>query len=320
MKLAQPRTRSFKYDNLKALLIFLVVFGHFLTPISTTDFWAKIFYMLIFVFHMPAFLYIVGKFAKPNIKKIIIFLILYLVFQVIYTPFLQRFDDPSLTWSITTPQWGLWYLITLITYYALSFVLPSTLSNKEKNIWIMVSFIIAIIAGFIPYIGEPFSLSRSLVFLPFFLMGRWSDNNEDDKNKRNKSLLYGMSGTLLALIYMFGSEGNRGALYQKADYITVNSTWYWRALALIIAVLLIKFLLNSIPNKQIPIITYIGQNTLIIFLFHGFFVKLFHYYVQDFTLLTALLLSIITITVITGIHFLFKKAMRLFIRSSTNDM
>lgn len=319
MKTTQLKLRNYKYDNLKALLIFLVVFGHFLTPISKTDFIAKIIYMTIYIFHMPAFIYITGKFAKPDIKKILKFLLLYIIFQIIYIPFLQYFDDPTITWSFITPQWILWYLVSLIVYYCLLYVIPTTVADKQKKLCITAAFVLAILVGFIPFIEQPFSLSRTLVFLPFFLMGKWDNNQSDKPAIKGKTILCGFLAGLLTCVYMIGSFGNRELLYQRCAYINAGSTWYFRLLVLMAAVLFIKILLNVMSNKRIPIITFIGQNTLAIFLCHGFIVKLYHYYVPSFTVLEALLMSIITTIFITGITYLFKRIIQPK-RSNHHDM
>ena len=268
---------------------------------------------------MPMFIYIAGKFSKPNPKKIRSFLFLYFVFQMVYTPFLQHFDDPTIMWSIITPQWILWYLITLTTYYLLSYILPLSLSDKQKKLGIIFTFAFAILVGFVPFVGEPFSLSRTIVFLPFFLIGKWENNSESNKLTKSKIIIYILLASVLTLIYLFGSGGNRELLFQRYDYMNANSTWYFRLLVMITAVLFIKILVKITPNKRIPIITNIGQNTLVIFLCHGFIVKLYHYYVPNFTLLEAMLVSIITIAIISTIHYLLKTSINTK-RSNPYDM
>ena len=173
--------RSSKYDNLKAVLIFLVVFGHLLA--ITSGIAASLLNMVIYIFHMPAFVYVTGKFAKPKKKKIIFFLLLYVVFQMLYTPFLQRFYDPTIKFSLITPQWILWYLMATITYLLASYIIPSSPSLKQKKIGIFISFLISILVGFLPFVGLEFSLSRTLVFFPFFLMGKWEGKGELEKGE-----------------------------------------------------------------------------------------------------------------------------------------
>ena len=58
--------RIYKFDNLKAILIFLVVFGHFLELVEGH----KLLYLTIYSFHMPLFLFLSGYFARFDRKKI----------------------------------------------------------------------------------------------------------------------------------------------------------------------------------------------------------------------------------------------------------
>lgn len=52
-------SRIFTLDNAKALLIFLVVFGHFCGLYVESKIF-DYFYLFIYAFHMPAFLFISG--------------------------------------------------------------------------------------------------------------------------------------------------------------------------------------------------------------------------------------------------------------------
>ena len=49
--------REYRYDNLKAFLIFCVVLGHVLKRFGMSE-GADALYLLIFSFHMPAFLFV----------------------------------------------------------------------------------------------------------------------------------------------------------------------------------------------------------------------------------------------------------------------
>ena len=55
------KTRDAKIDNLKGILIFLVVFGHLLELVITKGH-AKYIYELIYSFHMPFFIFLSGYF------------------------------------------------------------------------------------------------------------------------------------------------------------------------------------------------------------------------------------------------------------------
>jgi len=62
------KERDYFFDNLKAVLIFLVVLGHFLLPIHGESVLVVV-KRLIYVFHMPLFVFVSGYFAKKIYKN-----------------------------------------------------------------------------------------------------------------------------------------------------------------------------------------------------------------------------------------------------------
>ncbi|WP_368917457.1 acyltransferase family protein, partial [Staphylococcus haemolyticus] len=56
--------RDYFFDNARAILIFLVVFGHMIQPYTSESKYLSALYLLIYSFHMPSFLFISGYFAK----------------------------------------------------------------------------------------------------------------------------------------------------------------------------------------------------------------------------------------------------------------
>ena len=70
MSASQPKQRSAFYDNLKFILIALVLIGHFTGPLLDYDYVLKVFWRWIYMFHMPAFLFVGGMFAKKTTFQI----------------------------------------------------------------------------------------------------------------------------------------------------------------------------------------------------------------------------------------------------------
>ncbi|WP_052356695.1 acyltransferase family protein [[Clostridium] dakarense] len=60
--------KNYFVDNLKVLLIFLVVFGHLIERYINTNDTLMGMYMFIYTFHMPLFIFISG-FLSKNIHK-----------------------------------------------------------------------------------------------------------------------------------------------------------------------------------------------------------------------------------------------------------
>ena len=83
--MGMEQTRYNRFDNIRFILIICVVFGHFLEMIPGAM--SLYLYRIIYSFHMPAFIFISGYFAKYNREKILFtFLYTYLLFLPIYIP------------------------------------------------------------------------------------------------------------------------------------------------------------------------------------------------------------------------------------------
>ena len=78
--------RDARFDNLKGILIFLVVFGHLLELVGGPA--AAWLYRLIYSFHMPAFVFCSGWFAQFDAARFFRRLLYpYLLYQTLYLLF-----------------------------------------------------------------------------------------------------------------------------------------------------------------------------------------------------------------------------------------
>ena len=62
------KNNNYFIDNLKVILIFLVVFGHLIERYIDTNLTLRGLYMFIYTFHMPLFIFVSG-FLPKNIYK-----------------------------------------------------------------------------------------------------------------------------------------------------------------------------------------------------------------------------------------------------------
>lgn len=56
--------RTVYFDNAKAILIYFVVLGHLLSGYLLENEYVDTFYLVIYLFHMPAFILIAGHFLE----------------------------------------------------------------------------------------------------------------------------------------------------------------------------------------------------------------------------------------------------------------
>ena len=86
-----------------------------------------------------------------------------------------------------------------------------------------------------------------------------------------------LGALLCALIYVITEnvdEIKYAWLYGSVSYDTGNYSWRFRLLSIGAALLWLVFFLVSIPARKIPFLSYIGANTMPVYLLHGFFIKL----------------------------------------------
>jgi len=159
-------------DHARFVLIALVVIGHLMEQLADSGPFAAALYRWIYLFHMPAFVLVSGAVSKADLTRRRSFalatcvLLPYVVFQTLY-PAWDAWLSGSGDWSqgYLTPYWLLWYLLSLACWRVL---LPLFARLKFA---LALAVIIALAAGMAPWIGYPFSLSRTLVFFPLFLLG-----------------------------------------------------------------------------------------------------------------------------------------------------
>lgn len=292
------RQRDYKMDNLRFLLIFLVLMGHFMELFKgelTSDF-----YKIIYSFHMPAFLFLTGFFARFDRRKIVFHLIYpYILFQILYRIFdaLIYKEKGTFTIEFGTPYWLLWYLLVTIFCYLLLPLFDS--KNKNSRIaFVIASFLLAILTGYDTSLGYYGSLSRFFSFLPFFLIGYYAAHMEKKKKYPVWITLLLEIFLILACCYVINTpEITKNVLYGSYSYEKAKYNPIIKTSLILIGFAWIAFLLLIIPNKKIPFVSVLGQHTISVFLLHGFFIRLakkhnIFCYTEAENLLFAVILSV----------------------------
>lgn len=252
--------RSAYLDNLKFVLMFLVVLGHCLEKSGVEN--ALLF--LIYVFHMPAFVFLAGVTSKADgiFRQIRPVLLIYAVFQVAYSAALIIGWRAS--WGlIVTPYWVLWFLLALVWW---KLALPIT---RRSGLWIPLSVVLAIVAGYSPLINRTLTFSRALMWWPFFLAGFLD-------GKRILSMLErtNIRGRVTAAAVVVGSyvacmrlNVSHTLLYESYPYVASGIGPVFRLQHLIAAALLTTAVCILIPRSKCWMTRY-GQCTLALLVLH----------------------------------------------------
>ena len=297
------KSRDGTYCNLKLFLVFCVICGHVIEP-WINEFavleWA---YRFFYAFHMPLFIYLSGLFSPRTVKKALgsagkIFLI-YLLCQSISVLF-SRLTGQNM--SYIRPDWIFWYLLSLscwhlistIVYIAESFMIRLHCNPGVRFFWGMIVMLLlitaALAAGMVKGIGRDYSLSRTIVFAPFFLLGRLTPRDYSLKKFRIPALFCFAAGLFLIWFMKCHLRIPVSFFYQAAWYGSLKSRGInYRALSCLAAFLLGFPLLSFAPRRRF-FFTRWGSNTLLIYLLHGVIVKAFWtFFTYDLFKLTRVL-------------------------------
>lgn len=276
------KTRNYLLDNLKVILIFFVVFGHVIEYyIKDSDILMAV-YIFIYIFHMPLFIFISGylskNFYKMKRKSIKNLLIPYVIFNMIWYLAVYIGTKKNM-FSVIYPGWTLWYLLSLFFWrFSLKYLL------KIRYI-LGVSFIIGILVGLIPSIGSVLSISRTIVFLPFFLLGYYAKEEHLNKIKtfNNKlSIIILMLFLLFAVFIVENKFVDYKFLYNSYSYnalgLSLIKGTIFRVLLYISAIVFSICVINLISNKE-KFFSKIGKATMNIYIFHIYLVVLVYFFI-----------------------------------------
>lgn len=264
---------SYLIDNIKVLLIFLVVFNHIIAfCLVKEDIVIRYIWYAITIFHMPAFVFISGYLSKKpqsamkNVKNLLIPYIL----GYSLTWYAQTWLGKSIDYEILRPSGTvMWYVLALFVYR-----LTIDALGKVRLV-LPLSIIIALWAGTRAEFTTYLSTSRIVVFFPFFVAGYlWKSEYITAVRKfKGKYMLIALSGLLLYAIpnYMISNSMPvdifRGNHSYEICGLGVGEGIVIRMLMYLISFLVIYTIAAIMPDVRLPL-TFIGRNTMGIYFFH----------------------------------------------------
>ena len=171
---ASPRSsdaveRDAHFDNAKFAAILLVGVGHAIGTLWELRA-AGALNLVIYGFHMPAFVLMAGyfsknfDFSKRRVQRLVTGVVVpYLVFQVIYVA-LAKWQGDGADWELLSPVWLNWFLASLFVWRLIS---PIWRNVKWP---FAVAVAVALAANLSTFPGT-LSITRTLMMLPFFVAG-----------------------------------------------------------------------------------------------------------------------------------------------------
>lgn len=270
---AAPKQRDYLFDNYKALLIVLVVIGHFIEPCYKNNELLHTLKWLIVSFHMPAFIFISGYFSRKELKFPVILrklLVPYIVYEFIYYFFYIFILHEKTRLYLLYPKFSLWYLLALFVWRA---VTPWV---KRCPFYFPAAVAAGLFIGCSDMADNFLSLPRILYFYPFFLAGMSFDRNVPARLKKRPFQILGglfiacFAGCILCApvfdtlsVKVFYGRYNYEFLgLNMAAGILGRALCYMAGFAMTFAVMML------VPGRR-TCFSYMGTRTMAVYLFHG---------------------------------------------------
>lgn len=250
---------------------------------------------------MPMFTFISGYFnnksSRTTQEKVTNIFLIYICTQTFYFLLGRFLGDTETRLEFLTPQWTLWYFLSLMFWYIIS----DFIKNKKK--WFIITILVALYIGFDYSVGSYVSTSRTFVFLPFFIAGMAFNKKILEKIYKNKCFLLIGSICLLSILYYLAEYTPVELLFEYTRYTSYfDSALYplfMRVFHYIAAFTIGALIISIIPTKK-TIVSFVGQNSLIMYICHAAVIKLLYKYdITSYSTVYRLILSELTILLVT---------------------
>lgn len=255
------------YDNVRFVLICLVVIGH-------CAIWHDIFpglVVFIYSFHMPAFIFLAGVFHKNEriVPKTVSYICIGFMMKAGYFlgNVLVHEVEPFFVFSEANVPW---FMFVLAGYTASSYVLRGI----DKRFLLLTAGVFGCFVGYDQTIGAFLALSRGFVFYPFYILGQMCDRERLAAVSRKRALRF-TGGAVLTV----GGAIACAVLTDRSLMIPLTGgepfpaeifPWgpVWRILQYGVGLLFCFSLLCVVPDRRLPVVTVMGGRTMQVYFWH----------------------------------------------------
>ncbi|GAA1850797.1 acyltransferase family protein [Brevibacterium marinum] len=313
-------------DRAKGILIFAVVLGHLLARTGPWDdevLSAPMY--LIYSFHMPAFVFLAGITAKSTRlpERVLTFLVLLFTVLPLMWGWLWLFELDA-DYSFLTPFWYSWFLLSMAYW-----IITVPFIERFPRTLLVTSVVVGLFGGILPLLDTELSASRSMIFWPFFVVGKlygkqilnWAGG------LRIWQKLFFTAAALGTIGYFYLDEVDHHWLYGSLNFahfgVSIPEGVGLRLIVDIGALLMTLMLLMWVGEKD-NLIAKIGRHSLAIYVIHGFVVRGFQPLLDDsldvysapIVLSICLLLALLTTYVLSWSPF--ERSLRWYSSTVTN--
>jgi len=275
---AAAKARDPWFDNAKMALVLLVVVGHSWTLLPHTTLNDHL-YDFLYAWHVPAFVLVTGYLSRSfsyeprRLWQLVRTIVVpYVVFECALALFRIYVGGEQLEDLFRDPHWPMWYLSALFFWR----LLTPVFTRMPALVAIAVAVVTSLVAGL--YAGDTLDMARVLGLLPFFVLGLTATKERLERLRepwvRSAALLVFLA---IAVVTTWTDQlAQTEWLYYRSQYgeldVGDGRAVLTRAVLLAIGVLGAWSFLALVPRVS-GWFTRMGAATLVVYLFHGFFIK-----------------------------------------------
>ncbi len=267
--------RIFLWDNIKFLLMFFVVVGHFVDIYTKNSGIFKSIFVFLYAFHMPLFIMISGMFHKNEriAEKFFSYVIIGVLCRTLFSVVKSVTTGTKLEINYFSESMIPWFMYALAIFIVITFWLRN--ANQKKVL--ILSIIIACLAGYDSAIGDFLCISRILVFYPFYVLGGMLQKDVFLRQAQNKRFKIIGAAVLImwGLVCLFALDlvyKLRPIMTGRNPYVKLDDLYpyggllrlLWFAVAIVISFAVIWLA----PTKKLRMISVFGTRTLQVYFWH----------------------------------------------------
>lgn len=256
----------------------LVVLGHLLEEEIAQAPIGQLF-KFIYLFHMPAFICVAGMFSRAELDREAIgklirgivapLLLFWVLYELNYIGIHGEVSDYT---RDLEPFWILWFLFSLLCWRLFG---PLLLRSRAP---LLLSILIALVTAWVAQTGYYLSLSRTFVFLPFFMLGMLYGRRAVawlQRRRRLDWLWMSLATGLLLLIASQAGHLDRHWLYGsyafprlEVDAVAGSVQRLWLYALSTASMLAVAFL-----ALRTRLLHAVGRHSLQVYLWHGLLIQ-----------------------------------------------
>lgn len=280
------KERIVLWDNLKFILITLVVVGHFADVFTVKSFSYQSLYMFIYAFHMPLFIFISGLFHKDtNIgAKCLFFISVGFLQKILFLLVPRFFGTINPGFSVLSDSNMPWFMFALAAYTLLVYAFR----NQNKRYILIAAIVLGCFIGYDYKIGDYLYLSRILIFFPFYLAGTMVNGIDLVEFKKKHKWLIVIALAIL-FVWAYLCFNKLDDLYKYRHLLTGRNSFskkvieygpLKRLMCYGISVLTSGALIFLVPSIKIPWFSKMGTRSLDVYFWHWIVYMLLDHYLN----------------------------------------